>query len=452
MSSTNRLSRRAILKGGSLIAGALGSGLIPAFAERALADEASLKSGAKKKTFCFLFLRGALDGLHVVHPYGEPRLAQLRPDLALLPPGSTKKSAVLEPLLDLGVPGFGLHNAMSSLVPMWKDGSLAIVHAVGSSDGTRSHFDAQNMLELGTPGRTDTPHGWLARALEADRLNANGWHANDLHPNDSRAATTGTLPAVSLSAQLPRSLQGAPGAMAFASVDQLRLRPLAGARGGEQGRQRSRAAFEAMYAHSIDDALAAEGRETFQALQLLEHKVGRDGIPPADGVHYPGGPLGNAMKQLAQLIKADVGLRVGCADAGGWDTHLGQPGALDRNLRELAQAMAAFHQDLGARAEDVVLIAATEFGRTVRQNGAAGTDHGHGSVAFVLGGGVNGGKLHGRWPGLADDQLYEGRDLAVTTDLRSILLAGASSQLGSLDAARVFPGFNGAPFAGLMRT
>jgi uncharacterized protein (DUF1501 family) len=450
MSLTNRFSRRAILKGGSLIAAALGTGLIPAFAERALADEAAAGASAKKKTFCFLFLRGALDGLHVVHPYGEPRLAQLRPDLALPAPGSTKKSAVLEPLLDLGVPGFGLHSAMSPLMPMWKDGSLALVHAVGSSDGTRSHFDAQNMLELGTPGRTDTPHGWLARALDGDRLHANHLDTNDWRPNDSLAATR-TLPAVSLSAQLPRSLQGAPGALAFASVDQLRLRPLAGARVGEQGRQRSRAAFEAMYAQSSDDALAAEGRETFQALQLLEHKVGRDGIPPADGVHYPGGPLGNAMKQLAQLIKADVGLRVGCADAGGWDTHLGQPGALDRNLRDLAQAMAAFHQDLGARAEDVVLIAATEFGRTVRQNGAAGTDHGHGSVAFVLGGGVNGGKLHGRWPGLADDQLYEGRDLAVTTDLRAILLAGAKSQLGPLDPARVFPGFNAAPFAGLMR-
>ncbi|MGZ6143937.1 MAG: DUF1501 domain-containing protein, partial [Myxococcales bacterium] len=179
------------------------------------------------------------------------------------------------------------------------------------------------------------------------------------------------------------------------------------------------------------------------ALQLLERKLG-SATPAAD---YPKAPLAQSLRQLAQLIKADVGLRVGCADAGGWDTHAGQPGQLANNLRQLAEALSAFRRDLGPRADDVVLVAATEFGRTVRQNGANGTDHGHGSVAFVLGGGVRGGRIHGRWPGLADDQLYEGRDLAVTTDLRSLLAAVAGRQLGAKD---LFPGFSGAPLPGLM--
>jgi uncharacterized protein (DUF1501 family) len=194
--------------------------------------------------------------------------------------------------------------------------------------------------------------------------------------------------------------------------------------------------------------VAASGKEAFAALQLLERKLGADAPNPA--ADYPPGPVANALRQLARLIKADVGLRVGCADAGGWDTHAGQPGQLANNLRQLAAALAAFEQDLGPRAREVMLVAATEFGRTVRQNGANGTDHGHGSVALVLGGGVRGGRIHGRWPGLRDDQLYEGRDLAVTTDLRSVLAAAAQAQLGVRDLRRVFPGFGGEALAGLV--
>ena len=391
------ISRRHILKSGALVA--FGS-FLPGWARRAMAEDAP----ASRKVLVFLFLRGALDGLHAVTPIGEPRFAQLRPQLAL----SHRELLPLQP-------GFAAHPSLAALMPFWKEGSLAIVHAVGSPDPTRSHFDAQDYLELGTPGVKGTADGWLARALR---------------DTDMRSP----LDAVAVSPRLPRALQGAPDALAFASLDQLRLHPPA-----------ARGAFEAMYGRQPDEPVANSGKEAFAALDLLERK-----LPPQSSVQYPNGPIGNSLKQLARLIKADVGLRVGCADAGGWDTHAAQPGQLASNLRQLAEALKAFRSDLGPGKDDVVLVAATEFGRTVRQNGANGTDHGHASVAFVLGGGVRGGRIHGRWPGLADDQLYEGRDLAVTTDLRSVLAAVAEKQLGAKDLRRLFPGFSGPPLAGLM--
>lgn len=421
------LSRRMLLKGGAVVAA---GSFLPAFARRALAQEAAAGPG-RRKVLVFLFLRGALDGLSAVVPYGEARLPSLRPALSLPPPGGGAKSTP-PALLSLGVPGFGLHPALAPLLPLWREGSLALVHAVGSPDGSRSHFDAQDFLELGTPGVKNTPDGWLARAL-----------------GSAQAQPRSPLDAVAVAARLPRSLQGGPDALAFANLDQLRLRPLAGAPGGPKGRAQSKDSFEALYRHAPEDAIATSGKEAFAALDLLEQKLGPSAPPAA--AEYPKNPIAGSLRQVAQLIKADVGLRVGVADAGGWDTHAGQPGALNNNLGQLAQSLAAFHQDLGDRAGEVVLVAATEFGRTVRQNGANGTDHGHGSVAFVLGGAVNGGKLHGRWPGLADDQLFEGRDLAVTTDLRSVLAAAAAAQLGARDVGRLFPGFDGGALPGLLR-
>ena len=407
-------SRRQILRGGALIAA---GSFLPPWARRALALE-DLGPG-RRKALIFLFLRGALDGLHAVTPLDEPRFRQLRPQLALEPAD----------LLELE-PGFALHPALAPLMPFWKEGSLAFVHAVGSPDPTRSHFDAQDFLELGTPGVKDTPDGWLARSLR-----------------DAADAQRSPLEAVAVSPRMPRALQGAPDALAFASLDQLRLRPLAGGPGGEQGRAQARSAFGALYALGADEPVTTSGKEAFAALDLLERKVGQ-GSPPSL-MQYPPGPLGSALKQIAQLIKAEVGLRVGCADAGGWDTHVAQPGQLANNFKQLGEALSAFRRDLGARAGEVVLIAATEFGRTVRQNGANGTDHGHASLALVLGGSVRGGRIHGRWPGLADDRLYEGRDLAVTTDLRSVLAAVVAQQLGAADEQRLFPGFSGKPLSSL---
>ncbi|HEY2029703.1 MAG TPA: DUF1501 domain-containing protein [Myxococcales bacterium] len=401
-----RFGRRLFLRGSAVVA--FGS-FLPAFARRALAQDA-----ARRKTLVFLFLRGALDGLHVLTP-DEPRLRQLRPQLAL------------EERLDLGVPGFKLHPSLAGLLPLWKSRQLAFVHATGSPDPTRSHFDAQDYLDLGTPGVNTTADGWLARALF-----------------ETQVGEPGPLDAVAVSPRLPRSLQGADGALAFASLDQLRLRPLAGAR-GRQGRDEARAAFEGLYGAVPDDAVAATGQKAFAALDLLEKKL----LSAKPSVAYPNGPIANALKPLAQLIKSNVGLRVGCVDSGGWDTHVNEAAVLQQNLRQLGDSLAAFMADLGPLAQDVAVVAATEFGRTARQNGTGGTDHGHGSLAFVLGGSVAGGRVHGTWPGLADDQLYQGRDLAVTTDLRSVLAAAAATQLGATDLDDLFPGFTGEPLAGL---
>ena len=404
------MNRRFLLKHGALVAA---GSFLPVWTRRALAQETG-----GSKVLVFLFLRGALDGLHAVPPVDEPRLYALRPQLARR-----------EDMADLGVPGFALHRSMESLLPFWRDGSLAIVHAIGSPDPTRSHFDAQDFLELGTPGVKGTPDGWLARSLAEIR-------------NPS------LVEAVAVSQRLPRSLQGARGALAFSSLDQLRLHALAGAPAGKKGRIEAQAAFDAMYGLHSDEPVAASGKEAFAALQLLEGKLegGLEGPAP----DYPKAPLSQPLRQLARLIKADVGLRIGCLDAGGWDTHAAQPVRLESGLRRLAESLAAFQRDLGRRASDVMLIAATEFGRTVRQNGANGTDHGHASIAFVLGGGVRGGRIHGTWPGLQENRLYEGRDLAVTTDLRSLLAAAAKAQLGVRDVRRVFPGFDGAPLPGLV--
>jgi uncharacterized protein (DUF1501 family) len=406
------MKRRMLLQGGALVAA---GSFLPSWARRAVAEE-----GPSGKVLVFLFLRGALDGLHAVPPVGEPRLFELRPQLAPQPAER----------IDLGQPGFALHAALEPLMPFWRDRSLAIVHAVGSPDGTRSHFDAQDALELGTPGRKSTPDGWLGRSLR-----------------EAPPADRSPLDAVAVSPRLPRSLQGAPAALAFSSLDQLRLHALAGA-SGPAGRSEARAAFAGLYGAQADEPVAISGKEAFAALRMLERKLGPDA--PRSAVDYPQGPLAQSLRQLAQLIKADVGLRVGCVDANGWDTHVAQPARLSGNLRQLAGSLAAFEGDLGPRARDVVLVAATEFGRTARQNGANGTDHGHASIALVLGPPVRGGAILGPWPGLRDDQLYEGRDLAVTTDLRSVLAAVARAQLGAGEIGRIFPGFGGQALSGLL--
>ena len=419
----DRLTRRLFLQGGALALATFGLPTIPGFARRALGEP--LVPGAKRKTLIFLFLPGALDGLSVVTPYGETAIRELRPGLLHPDPGGPSKGGPLsEPLLALE-PGLGLHPSLSAILPLYEQKSLAFVHAVGQPDPTRSHFDAQDFLELGTPGMKSTRDGWLSRALQLAK--ADGERT--------------PLEAVAIGNHLPRSLQGGAKAFAFNNLGAVRLRPLAGGPGGVKGRSLARDTFEALYQGSSDAALAEPGKEAFEALSLLEAKLGKD-FKLADG-DYPKGAAGNSLKQLAALIKADVGLRVGCAALGGWDTHANQPGELSRRLGELGAALAAFWDDLGDHRDDVLLVAATEFGRTVKQNGALGTDHGHGSVALLLGGNVAGGKIYGKWPGLANDKLYEGRDLAVTTDLRAVLATAAEAQLGVGDRVRLFPGYEG---------
>jgi uncharacterized protein (DUF1501 family) len=404
-------SRRVFLKSSGLAL--VSFGVLPRFLAR---TALAAGGGARRKTIVVLFQRGACDGLNTVIPYGESAYRSLRPSIAIPPPSGGHESAV-----DLDG-FFGLHPALGPLLPAWREGSLGLVHAAGSPDGTRSHFDAQDFMESGTPGRKSTEDGWMNRCLKAQ---------------PDPAATP--FRAVALTPTLPRSLAGTAPVVALRHLQDFALRPAAGpavARG-----------FEDMYAEAVQDTLHGTGQETFEAIDFLK-KADPARRAPAAGTHYPRGPLGESLEQVAQLIKADVGLELAFTDVGGWDHHAaegGVSGQLANRLRELGAAMAAFHHDLGPRLSDVVLVTLTEFGRTARENGNRGTDHGHGSVAFVLGGGVRGGKIHGHWPGLRADQLYEGRDLAVTTDFRDLLGELLTRHLGVGDLGQVFPGFASSP-------
>ena len=252
---------------------------------------------------------------------------------------------------------------------------------------------------------------------------------------------------VSMTPTLPRVLAGTAPAVAMSSIREF------GLRGGTEGA--AARGFEGMYDRAVRDTLHGTGKETFEALDYLK-QADPARYQPAAGVTYPRGRYGDSLKEVAQLIKADVGLEVAFTEVGGWDHHAGEGGVqgqLAGRLRELGQALAAFQKDLGDRMQDVVLVTLTEFGRTVRENGNRGTDHGHASVSFVMGGGVRGGKVHGRWPGLGTDQLYEGRDLAVTTDFRDLLGELLTRHVGASDLGRVFPDYSvsASRFPGVMK-
>jgi len=367
------------------------------------------------KVLVAIFQRGAVDGLSMVMPFGDPGYAGVRPSIGLQPPrhGEPDRAADLDGF-------FALHPALSPLMPLWTSRALAVVHACGSPDTTRSHFDAQDYMESGTPGVKSTPDGWLARAVGA------------------RPPRSTPFRAVAIGPVLPRTLQGDVGAISMQSLDRFDVRTAsdAGARAG----------FESLYEQGVRDLLHGTGRETFEAVKLLR-SVKASRIAPANGAEYPRAPLGEALRQIAQLVKADVGLEVAFADMLGWDTHVGQGnerGQLALRFRDFGAALAAFARDLGDKMSDVVAVTMSEFGRTVAENGNRGTDHGHATAMLVLGGGVRGGRVYGRWPGLDRHQLFEGRDLAVTTDFRSLFSEVATRHLG-VSAAPIFPGFRPTP-------
>ena len=400
------VTRRGFMKNGALAL--IGTSTIPAFLTRSVMAEVTT-AAAKKKKLVVLFQRGAADGLNVVVPYREKNYYAMRPSIAI------QERDVLD--LD-GF--FGLHPAMSAFKPLYEQGHLAIVHAAGSPDTTRSHFDAQDYMESGTPGVKSTSDGWLNRALQAEMLQGS--------PSAFRA--------VALGAQVPRTLQGRLPAIAVSNVADFSV--------GGKGPQVSSisSAFEAMYDESSDAVLHGTGQETFEAVKMLK-SADPAKYQPAAGIVYPNTPFGNSLKQVAQLMKANLGVEAAFADVGGWDTHQNQGGAngqLANRLKEFSETISAFWNDLGADAENVTLVTMSEFGRTARQNGTGGTDHGHANVMFVLGGQVKGGRVYGRWPGLAEEQLNEGRDLAVTTDFRRVLGEAAFKTLGSRNLSLVFPG------------
>ena len=400
-------SRRAFVKNGALAL--VGTATVPSFLVRSvMAEQATAQANGKK--LVVLFQRGAADGLNIVVPYREKNYYAMRPTIAIQP----------KDVLDLDGQ-FGLHPAMASLQPLFQQGHLAVIHAVGSPDVTRSHFDAQDYMESGTPGVKSTQDGWLNRALQAERL-------------DPKTATA--FRAVALGTQVPRTLQGRLPAVAVSNLQSFTV--------GGQGAAGTAAssAFQAMYAGTNDRILSGEGQETFEAVRMLKASDPAHYQPTA-GVVYPSTPFANNLKQIAQLLKANLGVEAAFADIGDWDTHQAQgstQGRLSNRLKEFSEAIAAFWKDMGQDAEHITLVTMSEFGRTARQNGTGGTDHGHGNVMFVLGGSIKGGKVYGRWPGLDDSQLNEGRDLAVTTDFRQVLGEATYQTLGTRDLSSIFPG------------
>jgi uncharacterized protein (DUF1501 family) len=402
MTRDKRLSRREFLALGGFAAVSLG---LPRWA-RAAADEAR-RSG---KTLVVILQRGAMDGLNVVAPFGDPVYRKARPTIALPPPG--KPGGVLD--LD-GT--FGLHPALAPLMPLFKQGNAAFVQAVGSPDGTRSHFDAQDYMESGTPGVKTTEDGWLNRALTAKK-----W-ARD------------PMAAVAIVPRLPRILRGSAPVVALNRADELKGAPLENS-------------LEALYDGAVDALLSGAGHDLGEARKSLDgiSKAAPD-APQQAG--YPKAKIGRDLFELARVLKAGLGTRVGYVEVGGWDHHFnegGSEGQLAKRLEELGGAIAAFHEDLGSRAQDVLLVTMTEFGRTIEENGNGGTDHGHASVMMLVGGNVKGGRVYGRWPGLDPKARFESRDLDVTTDFRSVAGEAAAKHLGLKDLSAVFPG---GPWPGL---
>jgi uncharacterized protein (DUF1501 family) len=402
------ITRRIFLRNGALAV--VGTTALPSFLTRAAFGAAD--PGVRSKRLVVIFQRGAADGLNIVVPHGEANYYATRPTINI-----PKKS-----VLDLDG-FFGLHPAMASFEPLWKQKHLAIVHAAGSPDPTRSHFDAQDFMESGTPGVKVTDDGWLNRALHELPV---------VSANDKSA-----FRAIALGPSLPRILSGKEPAIAVNNVKDFSV-------GGRNPNAVPMSnTFEAMYDHSVDTVLHGTGQETFDAIKTLK-AADPAHYTPAANANYPKGRFGDSLKQLAQLIKANLGVQVAFADIGGWDHHVNEgstQGQIANVLGDFSQSISAFWTDLGDLGEDTVVVTMSEFGRTARENGNRGTDHGHANVMFVLGGPVKGGKVYGRWPGLDQSQLYEGRDLALTTDFRTVLGEVVSRYLGNKDLKTVFPGF-----------
>jgi uncharacterized protein (DUF1501 family) len=399
----------------------------PSFLKRTALAQTLARAGKERPILIAIFQRGAADGLSMVVPFGDRHYYPARPQIALPEP----KRGDLETTIDLDG-FFALHPALAPLKPLYDAGHLGIIHAVGSPHNTRSHFDAQDYMESATPGDKNTADGWLNRYVQAKNI---------LQASPFRAVAFGPV--------LPRTLMGRAPAVAMTDIADF------GVHGGPSDAQLAQG-FEALYTQSFADILQGTGKEAFEAVKLLK-KANPQQYQPINGADYPRTPFGKALLQTAQLIKADVGLEVAFIDIGGWDTHANQgsaQGQLANRLQEFSGGLAALHHDLGDLMRKVVVLTMTEFGRMLSQNGSGGTDHGHASCLFVLGGPVKGGKVYGKWPGLAPEQLYEGRDLALTTDFRDVFAEVAAHHLGASNLHVIFPGFqpNPANFRGFIRT
>ena len=403
------ITRRVFLRNGGLAV--IGTAAVPSFLTRAAFG--AVEPSARNKRLVVIFQRGAADGLNILVPHGEPQYYAMRPSINI------PRKAVLD--LD-GF--FGLHPSLAAFQPLWRQRHLAIVHAAGSPDPTRSHFDAQDFMESGTPGLKATDEGWLNRSL---------------HDMPQPAPQT-PFRAIALGPSLPRILSGSEAAVAMNNINEFSV-------GGRNTKSPAANTFEAMYDHSLDTMLHGAGEETFDAVKMLR-SADPGKYTAAPGANYPRGRFGDSLRQLAQLIKANLGVQVAFADIGGWDHHVNEgstEGQLANVLSDFSRSLAAFWIDLGDLAEETVVVSMSEFGRTARENGNRGTDHGHANVIFVLGGPVKGGKVYGRWPGLDQSQLYEGRDLALTTDFRQVIGEAVARHMENKHLQAVFPGYDNQP-------
>lgn len=414
------VTRRGFLKGGGLAL--LGVGLmggIPGFLAEAAANDKIIRPYQRRKVLVCIFQRGAMDGLMAVTPFSDAYLQSVRPTLFI----SAAKDNNPRPLIDLDG-RWGLHPAMQSFAPLYKDKRLAIVHGIGSPNNTRSHFDAQDYMESGTPFNKGTSSGWLNRAV-------------GLLGHDALTPFT----AVSLTSALPRCFYGDNPSVAISSLQDFAIQM----RGNPSAAGKVTSSFEDLYDQTSPGLLKETGKESFEAMKMLQKTNTRNYRPDNNAV-YPYSSLGNSLKQIAQLIKMDVGLEIAFTESNGWDTHFNQ-GATDgifaRNVADLSNSITAFWTDISAYQDDVTVMTMTEFGRTVRQNGTGGTDHGRASCNFILGNDVNGGMVHGQIKTLAVENLEDGRDLAVTTDFRAVFSEVADKHLQLGNDHVLFPDWNG---------
>ncbi|HLK64685.1 MAG TPA: DUF1501 domain-containing protein [Bryobacteraceae bacterium] len=411
------MTRRWFLRGSAVVMAGIGAA--PSWLARAAEG-----ARGKRKILVAIFQRGAADSLNVVIPFSEKRYYELRPNIGIPGPGGQRGDTAGPNgpnAIDLDGQ-FGLHPQLEPLKALWDKKQLAIVEATGSPDPTRSHFDAQDYMESGTPGKT-AGDGWLNRALPP------------VGPQ------TSPLRAIAMGSQLPRTLRGDRPAIAVNDMQTFQV-----------GSEDTASILETMYSNSPDLRLEKTGKDAFAAMKMIKQITQGPYNPGGNAQYFQGGELGRNLQQVARLIKADVGVEAAFAEVGGWDHHGNEPAQLTNLLRQFGLALSAFAQDMGDRMEDIVLVTMSEFGRTAQENGDNGTDHGHGGLMMVLGGPVRGGKVYGRWPGLAHEQLYEGRDLAVTTDFRAVLGELVTGHLAQSDIGQVFPGFEKRESLGLLRS
>ncbi len=401
-----QLSRREFVARGTATAVALS---VPAWLPRVTYAQ----SASSRDVLVSIFLRGGADGLSLVAPWGEPagNYNVLRPTIAIPPVTANALDGF-----------FGFPPAMTPLLPAYQSGQLLVVHATGSTDPSRSHFDAQFFMEIGKPGDLNVVTGWLGR------------HLASMPPMKADAALRG----IGFNFGLPQTLAGAPDTLPIPDPSNFGL-------SGNSSSRTQRLSWLGTAYQTERDPLRTAALNTQRTITTLS-ALNISGYVPAGGAVYPGGSFAAALRSTAALIRADIGVEAVQIDLGGWDTHSAQGplnGGMSVTMAQLAQSLGAFHADMNgaSRINSVTLVAVSEFGRVARENASQGTDHGHGNVMFVMGGNVRGGRVMSLWPGLAPAQLYQGQDLQVTIDYRDILAETVLRRLGNTNLDLVFPGY-----------